>query len=256
MNPHAIARFLVTVTILCGTAAAEAAPYRLEDGTGSAYPADTPRDADSPQPGPRIEWSATYASRYSFQGLDYSEGRPVLQPQVTCGLNRFSLSVWGNLDQTRGELNEVDGTVQRDWGRGPLSGALGYVYLDYPNRPDWKSSQEVFADLSLDAPLQPSVSVHWDVDQGRGRYWAFGLGHELSGSKASLGLTSKLYVHEHYYQMTGISGLETGVGVTAAWGRFALQPSLTRLWSWENRDFRDAEATKPGWVLSLTVSPR
>jgi hypothetical protein len=165
------------------------------------------------------------------------------------------LGAWGNLDQVRRELNELDISLQGDWAAGVLSGDLGYTHLRYPHRVDWEPTHEVFADLALDRVLQPSMSVHWDVDKGRGRYWTLGLSHDVSALTTSVGLSAKLYGHEHYYRMTGISALETGVSVTEALGRLSFHSGLARLWTWQNGDFHDDSSVSPGWLLSLTVSP-
>ncbi len=200
-----------------------------------------------------IVWSATYASRYCFQGLDYSDGRPVLQPQVSGRIHGTTLAVWGNLDQTRREPNEIDVSLQRDWTLGRSSGLLGYTHLRYPNR-DWEPTHEAFVELALVAALEPSLSIHWDVAAGTGRYWAFGVSHEVPWRGGALGLASKLYVHDHYYGLTGIPAVETGVSVTGPWAGISIQPTLARLWTWSNGDFREDQAIRGGWVVSLVCS--
>jgi len=203
-----------------------------------------------------LAWSTTYASRYSFQGLDYSDGRPVLQPSLSASVRGFTAGVWGNADQTRREFNEVDATLQRDFTRGRMSGALGYAYLRYPNRVDWAPTQEAWLDLALDATLAPSLSVHWDTDAGSGRYWTLGVGHEFATSRGTLGLSAKAYAHEHYYGMSGVPAMETGVSFSRDLGSLTIQPSLAHQWAWENGDFREEFAVKPGWVFGLNVAPK
>jgi len=222
-------------------------------GAGSAWAG--PNDSDSASNGPSISWSVTYASRYSFQGLDYSEGRPVLQPEISAGIHGLSLALWGNLDQTRRHLDELDVTLQHEYALGSASGAIGYAYLEYPNR-DWDPTHELVADLTLGGPLEPSISVHWDVDAGRGRYLTFGLDREIPWGAVALGLGSKLYVQDHYYGLSGIPAVETSVSATVPWRGLSLQSTLSRLSAWPNGDFRDDEALKGSWVLSLACSTR
>jgi len=202
-----------------------------------------------------IAWSATYASRYSFQGLDYSEGRSVLQPQVSGSLQGLTLTAWGNLDQTRRELNEIDLSLQRDWSLARLSVALGYAHLRYPQR-DWDPTHEVFADLTVEAPLEPSLSVHWDVAAGLGRHWALGVSHTVPWRGGSVALATRLYVHDHYYELTGMPALETSLSASAAWGSIAVQPTLSWIWTWANGDFRDDQAVRGGWVVAIQCSSR
>jgi hypothetical protein len=99
----------------------------------------TPAEPAAPA-GPAFSVSTTYASRYSFQGLDYSEGRPVLQPTVTASLLGFGAGLWGNIDQTRREINEVDATLQREFEAPRISGSVGYAWTGRrPTRPFWTS---------------------------------------------------------------------------------------------------------------------
>jgi hypothetical protein len=200
-----------------------------------------------------VEWSATYASRYSFQGLDYSDGRPVLQPQISGPIPGITWSVWGNLDQTRGELNEVDIGLQREWSLGRSSGSFGYAYLRYPNR-DWEPTHEAFADFALTAPIEPALSIHWDVAAGTGTYWTFGLSRELRWQDGTLSLESKLYVQDHYYGLSGIPAVETAVSFSAPWAGVAIRPTLARLWTWPNGSFHDEQAVHAGWVASVVFS--
>lgn len=213
---------------------------------------DVPADSLAESP---IVFSATYASKYSFQGLDYSEGRPVLQPQVAGSLRGVTLTAWGNLDQTRRELNEIDLSVQRDWTLARLSGAVGYVHLRYPHR-GWDPTHEVFADLAVAAALEPSLSVHWDVAAGSGRYWSLGVNHTIPWRGHSAAFATRLFIHDHYYDVSGIPALETTLSATTDWGRISVQPMLTRLWTWANGDFRADQAVRGGWVVGLQCSSR
>lgn len=220
---------------------------------GRASAASESPDSLSAGSGLQFEWSGTYASWYSFQGLDYSNRRPVFQPEAKGTLGGVSLGVWGNLDQSSGDPNEVDVTLRYGWEYTGVSGGVGYVNLQYPNRPDWEPSQELFAEGELDGAIQASASVHWDVDSGRGRYWALGAGHEFSRSGVGLGV--KLYAQEHYYEMTGISAIETRASVHRTWAGVEWEPAVSWLWTWENGDLRGADAVKPGLLISVGVSP-
>lgn len=200
-------------------------------------------------------WAATYASWYSFQGLDYSNRRSVSQPEVSATLRGVSISAWGNFDHSRGELNEIDLTLQWDWEGERFSGGLGYANLQYPHRTDWEPSQEVIGEFAFAGPLEISASVHWDVDEGRGRYWEFGLGKEVEAPGATIVAGATLYFQDRYYELTGIPAIETRVGVRRVWGGVAWEPSLARLWTWENGDFEGSEAVEPGWLFRLSLSP-
>jgi len=234
---------LIVIVVACGLGSSDLAA-RAADTTAADSVAEAP-----------ISWGATYASRYSFQGLDYSEGRPVLQPQGSATLRGFTLTAWGNMDQARHELNEIDLSLEREWALAPLSGALGYTHLRYPHR-DWAPTHEVVADFALAALLEPTLSVHWDVAAGAGQYWTLGLSHTLPWHGASMELGSHLYFQDHYYGLTGIPAVETNASATLNWGGVALQPSIARLWTWANGDFRGDQAVRAGWVVGLQCSSR
>lgn len=219
-----------------------------------ASPAPAPVESVS-EPQSTISWEITGASRYSFQGIDYSDGGSVLQPQVSGQIRGISLGIWANADQARREINEIDLTLQAEWNTGPWSGAFGYANLQYPHR-DWEPTHELLAGLGLEAPLNPSLGVHWDVAAGQGRYWTFGLDHEIPWRGAGVGFGVKLYAHDHYYGISGIPALETGISLSSPVGVVMLRPALLRMWTWENGGFRDEEALPASWVLSVTLSSR
>ena len=250
------APLLVTAIVLAPAACpAAATDFGAAAESAVATPgSEIPAGSDGSDAG--FAWSATYASRYSFQGIDYSNGRPVLQPSASASFRGLTAGCWGNVDQAQRRLNEVDLTIQHEVGRGPASGALGYAHLRYPNRPGWAPTHEAYLDVALKAPLAPMLSVHWDLDAGSGRYWTLGLGQEFGLSSAPIALAAKLFVHEHYYGMSGVPSLETALSLTASWGPFEFEPAIARQWAWENGDFRDDLAVRPGWLVSVAVAPR
>ena len=225
----------------------------LAAGAAPGAAQETIAAQETPAAAPLFGWSATYASRYSFQGFDYSNGRPVVQPEVSAEMRGVALLVWGNLDQDRGEVNEIDVTVRVSGTRGRLAASAGYVALRYPNRIDWEPSQELALDLQLDAPGQPAISAHWDFDEGSGVYGSLGVGHELD---ASVALSARLYAQQGYYGASGISAAELRAGTSWTWAGLTWEPSIARLWSWPNGDLTGEEAASPGWLLGITLSPR
>jgi len=215
--------------------------------------ADPPDSAA--EPAFQFECSGTYASWYSFQGFDYSNRKPVFQPEVKGTLKALSVGVWGNLDQASGAMNEVDVTLRYGWEGKRASGGIGYVNLQYPSRLGWAPSQEIFAEGDLEGPIQTSATVHWDVDSGDGPYGALGVGREISKSAITIGFGVKVYAQEHYYGMSGISALETRASIRRTWAGMEWEPGISRLWTWENGDFRGPNAVAPGWLVSLSFSP-
>jgi hypothetical protein len=209
---------------------------------------------DDESSAPQVSWSTTYASRYSFQGFDYSNGHPVLQPEVTGTMGAVSMNLWGNLDQVQGVVTEVDATVQAGWTVQAVTVGVGYANLQYPNRIDRSFSQELFSQIAAELPLNPNAELHWDIDAAHGLYGSVGLGAERSFGGVTCGLGSHLYAQHKYYGMTGISGLETSIGSGISWRGIAWQGELARLWTWENGDFRNLQSIAGGWLFRLTLS--
>jgi len=247
--------FALLAYVACGQSVGAAVP---ESPAGDPPVSSSVAESDSTSVDGALQfaWAATYASWYSFQGLDYSNRRSVSQPEVSATMRGVSISAWGNFDHSRGELNEIDLTLQWGWEGERFSGALGYANLQYPHRADWEPSQEVLGEFAFDGPLEVSASVHWDVDEGRGRYWELGLGKELEAPGASILFGAALYFQDRYYELTGVPAVETRVGVRRVWGGVTWEPSVARLWAWENGDFEGPEAVEAGWLFSLSLSPR
>jgi hypothetical protein len=69
----------------------------------------------------------------------------------------------------------------------------------------------------------------------------------------SLGVAGKLYVHDSYYDMSGIPALETSVTATGTVGGVSIQPMLSRSWTWANGDYRDDDRVPGAWVVGIVI---
>src|SRR5258705_4345043 len=99
--------------------------------------------ATSEQPGSPFSASGSmaFASRYLFQGVDYSNGNPVLSPEVDLGAGPLAMKLWVSHDLDLGVSNEFDLSVLHEWSVKKISLATGYTYLWYPHRDGWDASQ-------------------------------------------------------------------------------------------------------------------
>ncbi len=226
MTPKSRVMALVLAGAVCASAVSGAEP----SNSGSTY-------------------RLTYASKYSFQGIDRSASRPVLQPEVGMDMGELSVTAWGNYDQTQGVMNELDTRLWHPLDVGGWSGAWGYEYLRYFHDDARRPSQEVFTELSYKRAFTPSVRMHWDIDEGHGRYWTFGLARAIAKGGATTTLAGRLHLQEHYYGMTGIPSAESAVALSRA----GMEVSLTRHWTWENGDFRGEARPLRDWVFALTL---
>lgn len=200
-----------------------------------------------------ISWSVDIASRYSWQGFNYSDGQPVVQPGLSFGVGGFTGSIWFNHDIERGRPDEFDGSLSYGWETGPLSLAAGYTCYRYPHREGWSPTQEIGADVSADLAFSPSAALRYDVDAGRGFYGSAGVSRDLAAAPLSLTLGTTVFYHHGYYGQTGIPSVEFDLGTGFGLGGVTVSPSLSRFETWENGDFTGDGAIEPSWVWSLSV---
>jgi len=199
-------------------------------------------------------FDATLASRYLFQGLDYSDGKSVVQPNLQVSHGPIAAVAWANYQPNLGDVNEVDLSLQASQTVERLSGTVGYTYLRYPNRIGWDPSQEVFANLSVTSPLNPTLSIHYDFDAGNGGYSTLGLSQTFA-SIVTFG--SNLFYQSHYYGMTGIPSVEIKAGAAFPYAGMSLTPSVSRFFTHDNGDFTAPDAhVSDGWLVSLNIVPR
>lgn len=246
------------VLLLVFVSAIAASPFAA--CMAAAAPSDEAVTAPAASPAARksllrsitASFDATAASRYLFQGIDYSDGRSVLQPNMVANLGPFSAVCWANYQVDLGDVNEVDLSLKATRSVGPLSVSPGYTVLRYPNRVGWSPSQEVFADLSVAAPLSPSLSIHEDFEAGDGVYATLALSYPL-GSALSVG--TNVFYQRHYYGMTGVPSVELKASGAFRYSGMTLTPSLSRFATRNNGDFTDGARVPQGWLIAINIVP-
>ena len=153
-----------------------------------------------------------FVNKYVWRGLLLTDG-PVFQPAATLGYKGASINVWGNLDlddanDTAGEFNEVDLTLDYTHTIKEFSVSGGLIYYDFPNT-DFRSTLELYVSGGVDILLQPCITVYFDVDQVEGIYGTLGFSHsfDLPDSDSvswsldlatSIGLGSSQYVDFYF----------------------------------------------------------
>lgn len=192
-------------------------------------------------------YDVLFGSGYLFQGLNYSDGNAVAQPNLSVGMGGFTFGAWGNFQPEQDVLNEIDLSLKYSQSFKNVSMSPGYTVLRYPNR-DWDPSQEFFVDLAVTAPMNPTLSIHYDFDAGKGSYTTFGLSREV---KAPITLATNLFYQSQYYEMTGVPAVEFKASAALSVGVFGFTPSLSRFVTWENGDFAGAAAVPDSWLLSV-----
>jgi hypothetical protein len=201
-----------------------------------------------------LSWDVTLASNYIFQGIDYSDGEPVVQPEVILSAKDFSAIFWFNHDLHTHDSNEFDFYLQHDWQIQDLSLTAGYARYDYPTRDGWDPSQEIYADLSYSAPMNPSVSIHYDFDAGKGSYTTLGISREKETLFGTSSLEINLFYQNHYYGTTGFPAMEFKGSTGYPIGSFTVTPSLSYYMTWDNGDFQGDTALPDPWLYSINIS--
>jgi hypothetical protein len=134
--------------------------------------------------------SADYYSKYIWRG-QVLDDKSVLQPAASISAYGFTGSLWGNMNladkdnivpDNAGEFSEFDWTLDYtavipgiEW----LTGSVGVIYYRFPNQ-SYDPTTEIYGGLSLpNAPLTPYFKWYRDVDEIKGSYFQFGLGHTI-----------------------------------------------------------------------------
>ena len=204
-----------------------------------------------------IGWDVTFASKYLFQGRDYSNGKAVVQPEVTLTFKEFSAILWSNYDLDTKKADEFDLYLQYSWEMEAVALTAGYAHFNYPHRGGWDPSQEVSFDLSYNALLNPSLSIHYDFDAGEGYYATLGLSHMMETPLGDLSPGINLFYQDNYYELTGFPSTEFNATLEYPIGPFTLSPAISYFLTWDNGDFTadGPEGAVPDtWLFSINVA--
>lgn len=181
--------------------------------------------ADAGESAISFDISADYYGKYIWRGQNLSDD-PVFQPGVSIGWKGFTAGWWGSMDTSKingnsGEFTEHDysldysGDVPFVEGVGYSVGVINYYF------PSLEDTTEVYWGFGFDLPLSPSVTVYHDVDDIKGTYASFGIGHSIEKIAelapdmpiamdigASLGWGSKSYNKGYWTGGSGVTSSE------------------------------------------------
>lgn len=129
-----------------------------------------------------VSVDATVLNKYIWRGIPLTDG-PVFQPSVTVGFGGLSLNAWMNadLDDVNGneyKLNEFDFLAEYSFNLDKVSLTVGLLRYTFPNT-DFDSTTEFYGTISLDSPLNPSVTIYQDIDLVEGTYLSFAVSESL-----------------------------------------------------------------------------
>jgi hypothetical protein len=192
--------------------------------------------------------NADFMSKYIWRGQNLNN-RSVFQPSFSISDYGFTGSIWGNQDLTgvnnhSGEFTEFDYSLDYtciipaiDW----LSGSAGIIYYTFPNTHS-AGTTEVYGGLSLvNMPLTPSIKIYRDVDELKGTYYQFSIGHTFEKiavwSKkchcglslgASIGYGNSEYNKGYFGTVNGgnINDFTLTVGLPFCFGDWTVRPNI------------------------------
>jgi hypothetical protein len=145
---------------------------------------------------PTAQLDVSALTKYVWRGQELTRDSIVIQPSLTVGYKGFTVNMWGNLDtnpySTSGKSyastwTETDLTLAYNKTFGPVTAGVGYIYYglgpankDTAKPPD---AQEVFATITLNKLLSPTLTLYREVDHYRQWYALFAISHTVEFNK-------------------------------------------------------------------------
>ena len=125
--------------------------------------------------------SADYVSKYIWRGQNLQDDG-AFQPSVNLTYGNFSANIWASTELSKingnsGEITEVDYSL--DYSAALFEGvsySIGVINYVFPNT-SIEDTVEIYAGLSFDCFLSPSITLYNDVDEANGSYVSVGIGH-------------------------------------------------------------------------------
>ena len=145
---------------------------------------------------PTGDFTTAVLNQYIWRGYELSRNSIVIQPSMTLGYKGFSVNLWGNLDTKpyspvdasyTGTWNETDLTLSYSTTLGLFNVGGGYIYYSLASlnkdAADRNDSQELFATVSLNTLLSPTLTVYKEIDHYRNWYFLLGISHVFELNK-------------------------------------------------------------------------
>jgi hypothetical protein len=139
------------------------------------------------------EAAVSVLSAYIWRGQELSRYSAVIQPSATVAYRGFSVNVWGNIDtrpysagtdKYASNFTETDVTLSYSHKFGIVTVGGGYIYYGLaaavPGGPDLLDSQEVFASVSVDTILNPTLTLYKEIDHYHQWYALLGVSHTFA----------------------------------------------------------------------------
>ncbi len=188
-----------------------------------------------------FEVTADYVGKYIWRGQNLNDD-PAFQPGASAAIGNLTLGVWGSMDTTdfageSGHFTEVDYLVDYSdsvGGMENLGYSIGYIGYDFPEL--GTETIELYAGLTWDTVLSPSVTLYYDIEDVEGYYLSLGAAHTIENVLGDVGadISASLGYGDSRYNKVywGVSSAELndfaiGVGFPFEVGEVSVTPSVT-----------------------------
>jgi Bacterial protein of unknown function (Gcw_chp) len=206
-------------------------------------------------------------SSYVWRGLSLTN-KPVFQPAIYASIPAGNASVtlggWANIDL--GKYDDLNDDIGESGGSSSFNfaefdpyaeisypigkatvtgGATAYIYPNSANAPNDfglltsdANTVEIYGKLGLDVPLNPQVSIYYDVDKIKGAYIEAALSHSFvendkvsidlgatAGFSAGQGVSDNLDESSNF-EGNGFTHLDLSLGVPVTAGAVSIAPAL------------------------------
>ena len=130
--------------------------------------------------------------KYLWRGFNLSESRPTIQGGIDLTAGGWTLSTWHNWQLKSGptlesgEMNETDVIISYAMNLGDMATlTIGNIWYSVDFVPEDRDTNEVFAHLTLNTPLSPTLKAYWDWDKADedGLFFTFDISHSFDLSQ-------------------------------------------------------------------------
>jgi hypothetical protein len=181
---------LLAFTVLAAVPVAQLWAEEIKKPAEQKEPAAAP--AATAEEKPTGDFTIAAMSQYFWRGYELSRNSVVIQPSMTIGYKGFSVNLWGNLDTkpyfagTGGTnysntWNETDFTLSYSKTLGLFNVGGGYIYYSLPSlnkdAPKRADAQELFATVSLNTLLSPTLTAYKEIGSYSQWYFLMGISH-------------------------------------------------------------------------------
>ncbi len=189
------------------------------------------------------EMSVSHFSDYMFRGVQLYDGVSI-QPAAAIGYDlgsagALSFSAWSHLSGEGGQsssekFTEIDYTAAYSFQAGISTLSLGHVWYNYPDGDDHISDTgEVFAGISLDTILTPTLTAFQDYKEYDAQYYELGISHTFNLDCLGEGFNATPFATFGFasnaskvYAQDGLVQTTFGVSFDSKLGDLVLTPSL------------------------------